>query len=108
MAQNPAEVKRDRSADYSKSIAAGFANNTNLAAQTGKPDHAAQLVDFFNAGATVENAVYTDHRGTQHTKPVPAGGHYPVEVPVATLQTSGANVSCEVYWWATRDHSIVS
>ncbi len=107
MANDPARERLDRAADYSKDFAADFAA-ADLTAQVGYPNHAAQLVIFFNANTAVENAVYTDHKGMAHTQPVPAGGYRISRQPVSALSaSSGANVSAVVHWWATIDHTIV-
>lgn len=99
MAENVAPPRGRRSPTHNKKFAAGFADNTNLRAQASLPAHAPQLVDFHNAGSTHENAVYTNEQGVTCTEPVAPGQTLPVEVPVATLKTSGTNVSATCYWF---------
>lgn len=99
MAANVAPPRGRGAASHTKQFAAGFANGTDLLAQSGMPQHPAQLVDFHNAGSAYENAVYVTQQGQTVTKPIAPGQTYPVETPVATLNTSGADVSATVYYW---------
>lgn len=95
-------VLLNRDADTSLSVAAGF-SSTDLTTQTGKPNHAAQIVDVHNAGTTTQNAVVITEKGTTLTKPLSPGQQYSFPVPIATLSVSGANVSAVAYWWKTVD-----
>ncbi len=99
MASNVAPPRGRSGPSHTKVFAAGYANATDLLAQALKPQHAPQLVDFRNAGSTAENAVFTDQGGNTHTVSVAPGAVYPVEIPVASLLTSGSNVSAVAYWW---------
>jgi hypothetical protein len=99
MPQDPREVPLNTTATSSLSVAAGY-SDTDLAEQDGKPAHAAQIVDFHNAGTTTESATWTDINGTNHSRPIAAGGDYSTVHPVAVLlATSGNNISAEVHWW---------
>ena len=86
-------------ASYSKALGANF-SATDLTAVSGKPDHAAQLVEFFNAGTATENAVYTTIDGEAHTTPIAAGARWAPALPVSSVSASSdADVSAEVFWW---------
>jgi hypothetical protein len=99
MASNVAPPRGRSGPSHSVVFAAGFANNTDLLAVSGKPVFAPQLVDFHNAGTAAENAVCTDQAGNTHTISVAPGQTYPFEIPVATLKTSGADISAVCFWW---------
>jgi hypothetical protein len=104
--QNPCDVPRDRCADHELNLTANY-STTDLTAVVGYPNHAAQLVVFYNANTSVESVVYVDVRGRTQTKPIPPGQHYPVETGVASLDsTSGANISADCYWWSALGHEI--
>lgn len=97
---------RNGVAPYSKALAANFAT-TDLTTQSGKPDHAAQLVEFFNAGTATENAVYTTIDGESHTTPIAAGSRWAPAAPVSSVNTSSdADVSAEVFWWPALGYAI--
>lgn len=85
-------------ADFSHPIAAGF-GATTLSTVSGKPVFAPQSVEFKNSGVANQNAVYTDAKGVVHTVPLNPGQVYPTDAPVASINTSGADVSCICYWW---------
>lgn len=107
MAQHPSAVSINGPAYYSEPFAANFLT-TVLTTRVGYPNHAPQVVEFFNAGSSAENAVYTDVNGVAHTRPVAAGQPFVPPVPVASIvDTSGTNVSAKAYWWPTIDHTIV-
>ncbi len=99
MAANVAPPRGRSGPSHTKVFAAGFSNATDLLAVSGKPVHAPQLVDFHNAGAAHENAVFTDQGGNTHTVSVGPGATYPVEIPVASLLTSGADISAVAFWF---------
>lgn len=99
MASNVAPPRGRGGPSHTKVFAAGYADATDLLAQSGKPQHAPQLVDFHNAGTTAQNAVCTDQAGNTHTISVSPGATYPFEVPVATLKTSGADISAVCFYW---------
>lgn len=100
MAINVAPPRGAGGPSHSKAFAAGFSNNTDLLAVSGRPQHPPQRVDFKNAGASAENAVFT-YQGDSGTTTVSIapGATYPVESPVISLQTSGADVSAVAQWW---------
>lgn len=94
-------------ARYSKAYAANFASAT-LYDVDGYPDHAAQLVEFFNAGTSVEYAVYVTIDGNSHTTPLAPLERWAPASPVSSIsQTSSANVSAEAFWWPAEGHAIV-
>jgi hypothetical protein len=106
MPQHPSEVDLSRPARYSKAFAANFLA-TDLTAQTGKPNHAAQVVQFHNAGASAENAVYVTVDGETLTESIAAGGKFIPPIPVASLSASSdADVSAKAYWWPVIGHLI--
>lgn len=106
MAQHPSSVSINGPAYYSTPYAANY-STTVLSTVVGRPNHAPQVVEFFNAGTAAENAVYTDINGVSHTRVVAAGQPFVPPVPVASIvDTSGTNVSAKAYWWPTIDHTI--
>lgn len=98
MAKNTAP-ERKGNAKRHKSFSAGWIDATDLTAVSGYPPFAPQLVDFHNAGAAEQNAVYTTQAGDVVTQPIAPGQTYPAEGPVQLLGTSGANVSCLAHWY---------
>jgi hypothetical protein len=77
-----------------------LASDVNLTTRPLCPNHAAQLVDFFNSATSAAVARYTDLDGNAQADNVGAGQHYPVEIPVASiLATSDDTISAKVYWW---------
>jgi hypothetical protein len=99
MAKNVAPARGSRAPSQSESFAANYAT-TDLTTRSGKPAHAAQLVDVRNTGATVQNAVVILQDGTTLTVPLAPSQTYPIEAPVDTLDaTSGADVSAVAYWF---------
>jgi hypothetical protein len=77
-----------------------LASNIDLTTRPLCPDHAAQLVDFYNSSTSAATARYTDYDGVAQADIVPPGQHYPVEIPIATLlATSDDTISAKVYWW---------
>jgi hypothetical protein len=106
------DVCTDRSSDYMQVFAKGFANATDLTAQSGKPACAAQEIFVINDNASAtQNVVFVDEGGNSHTVPVPSGRGFPIPHPVKTLNTSGADVTVIAYWWdhgdvAAREHVI--
>lgn len=99
MAQHPSDVKITGPSYYMTSFAANYAT-TVLTTIVGRPNHAAQIVEFFNAGTATENAVFLDVNGTQHSEPVAAVTRYSPPMAVSSIHTdSGINVSAKAYWW---------
>jgi hypothetical protein len=106
------DVATNRSSDYMKVFAAGFANATDLTAQSGKPACAAQEVYAINKNASsFQDLVCVDEGGNSHTIPVPPGKVLPIPHPIKTLNTSGADIVVIAFWWdhgdvAAREHVI--
>lgn len=103
---HPSNVPLIGSAHYSETFAAAF-SATDLTARSGCPNHAAQIVEVYNAGAATANAVVVDINGKTLTQPVAPLGRYSFPVPIITLSAStDDNISATAYWWAARGHSI--
>ena len=89
----------DRVSTHEKSFAAG-AGATNLTTQSGKPNHAAQCVDFYNDALVTQNVVCTSFSGTVLTVPLGPGMPYTPKCAVASVDvTTGAGISWTAYWW---------
>lgn len=101
VATSPLLVSLDTVPEYQKTFAANF-SASDLTAQSGKPNHLAQLVDFTNEGATAEDAVWTAADGSTSTKRIAPGATYPAFGVSALSASSGANVSAIAYWWPAR------
>lgn len=100
MAKNVAPRRGSGGPTHITVQAAGFSNNTDLTAVSGRPVFPPQRVDFHNAGSTEQNAVFTMQGASGTTTvSIAPGATYPVEVPVESLQTSGANISAICQWW---------
>lgn len=103
---HPAEVPLVGAAYYQESFAADFAA-TNLTTRSGKPNHAAQIVDFTNAGASAQSAIGTAVDGSTFTKVLAPGATYSCLVPLTALSaSSGVDVSAIAYWWPTLGSTI--
>src|SRR6187402_223400 len=99
MASNTAPAKSGNCCRH-KSVSAGWSDATSLiAGNTGYPAFAPQAVDFHNAGTAEQNAVFVTQAGDTVTVAIAPGATYPAEGPVATLSTSGANVSAVAMWY---------
>lgn len=87
-------------AKYSSSFAAA-ASTMNLTNQTGNPNHAAQIVDAFNASTTTtENLVWKDVNAVAHTTPIGPLGRYTPPIPVSEITgTTGDDISADIYWF---------
>jgi hypothetical protein len=85
-------------AQYSIAVAATTA--VDLTTRSGKPDHSAQVVDFYNGGAAEQNAVFTTIDAVTLTVPIAAGARYTPPIPVSSVgNTGGANVTAIAFWW---------
>jgi hypothetical protein len=98
VARSPLNVALVTPPPYQKTFAANF-SASDLTAQSGKPNHLAQLVDFTNEGSTAEDAVWTAADGSTSTKRIPPGATYPAFAVSALSASSGTNVSAIAYWW---------
>jgi hypothetical protein len=86
-------------ANRSESFAAG-AGATDLTARSGKPNHAAQMVDFYNDGLTTQNVVCVTWSGSTLTVPLGPGMPYTPKEAVASVDAAtGASISWTAYWW---------
>lgn len=102
-----ANIRLDKPAAYTLPVAEAY-SDTDLTAQVGYPDHAAQVVDFHNSDTDPQTASWVDENGVALTRAIPGGGSYTPLSPVATLDGdgSGANISALCYWWPILGHSI--
>jgi hypothetical protein len=86
-------------ANRSESFAAG-AGATDLTARPGKPNHAAQCVDFYNDADATQNIVCVTWSGATLTVPLgPRAGYTPKEAVASVSASTGANISWTAYWW---------
>lgn len=87
-------------AKYSSTFAAA-ASTADLTAVSGKPNHAAQIVDAFNASTTTtENLVWKDVNAVAHTTPIAPLGRYTPPIPVSEITgTTGDDISADIYWF---------
>lgn len=89
-----------RPADFALSVADISGSDTNLTTQTGKPNHAAQLVRLNNATTGALSAVLTPEHGGNITVVVNAGQQYEVPAKISAIVASGSGaLSAVAYWW---------
>ncbi len=100
MASNCSPAKGGNATRH-KSVSAGWSDATSLVTLALYPACAPQCVDFHNAGTAEQNAVFVTQSGDTVTIAIAPGATYPAEGPVATLSTSGANVSAVAMWYNT-------
>lgn len=74
----------------------------NLTAIAGRPNHAAQLVQFVNKDAAASHTVvFTPEKSTQRTLVIPPNMILEYRMPVALIDSSSeANIQVIAYYWA--------
>lgn len=114
--QHPSLVDTSGPAPYSEDFAAGALGTPSLDTRRYRPNHAAQLVEFLNAGTSYETVRVLALAPPNDTEAEPAlrtiklapGERYAPAFCVVMIHGvgAGADVSARAYWWPAKGSTV--